>query len=376
MNDTLTLPTRPTVLVVDDTPANLSVVGNLLQSEYLVLLANSGQKGLALAEAELPDLILLDVMMPEMDGYTVCRRLKENERLAHVPVIFLTARTELQDEQHGLSLGAVDFIHKPINPAIVKARVKAQLAVKAWQDYLSSQNTGLQHRVSQGLADIVQLQDAAIDVMVSLAEFRDENTGNHVRRTSEYVRLLATDLSQLPEYADYLKPDIITLMAKSAPLHDIGKIAIPDHILLKPGKFEPDEWAVMKTHARRGYDILARAGRQMGARGRFLALAMDIAGSHHEKWDGSGYPRGLAGKAIPLAARLMAVADVFDALLARRPYKEPMTVSAAADFIVQGRGAHFDPAVVDAFLRVLPACEEVMIRLADEEETEQLAANF
>ncbi|SFV11061.1 HD domain-containing phosphohydrolase [Pseudoduganella namucuonensis] len=350
---------RPTVLVVDDTPANLSLLASLLGGEYRLQLANSGHKALALAQAEAPDLVLLDVMMPGLDGYEVCRRLKADARLARVPVLFLTARTSLEDEARGLALGAVDFIHKPISPPIVAARVRAQLALKDWQDHL-------QRRVSEGLAEIGQLQDAAIDVMVSLAEFRDENTGNHVRRTSEFVRLLACELARLPDYADELTPATIALMAKSAPLHDIGKIAIPDHILLKPGKFEPHEWTVMQTHAQRGHDILARAGRQMGTRGKFLALAMEIAGGHHEKWDGSGYPRGLAGEAIPLAARLMAVADVFDALMARRPYKEPMTAAQAAEFIVRGRGAHFDPAVVDAFLRVLPACERVALSLADE----------
>lgn len=354
-----TTPSRPTVLVVDDTPANLSLLAGLLQSEYRVQLANNGHKALALAQAEPPDLVLLDVMMPGLDGYEVCRRLKADPRLARVPVLFLTARVGLEDEQHGLALGAADFIHKPISPPIVAARVKAQLAAKAWQDHL-------QQRVSEGLADIHQLQDAAIGVMVSLAEFRDETTGNHVRRTSEFVRLLACELARLPAYAAELTPATIALMAKSAPLHDIGKIAIPDHILLKPGKFEPHEWTVMQTHAQRGQDILERAGRQMGTRGQFLELAMQIAGSHHEKWDGSGYPRGLVGDAIPLAARLMAVADVFDALMARRPYKEPMSAAAAAEFIVRGRGAHFDPTVVDAFVRVLPACERVALSLADE----------
>jgi putative two-component system response regulator len=241
-------------------------------------------------------------------------------------------------------------------------RVTAQFAIKAGQDFLRRRNDWLQQQVSQGLEEINKLQDAAIDVMVSLAEFRDENTGNHVRRTSEYVRLLATDLARLPAYAAELTPETIELMAKSAPLHDIGKIAIPDHILLKPGKFEPHEWAVMQTHAQRGYDILARAGSQLGTGGKFLAVAKDIAGSHHEKWDGSGYPRGLAGAAIPLAARLMAVADVFDALMTHRPYKEPMTAAQAAGIIERGRGSHFDPDVVNAFLRILPACESVAQR--------------
>ena len=356
---------RPTVLVVDDTPANLSLLASLLRDKYRVLLANSGAKALALAQAERPALILLDVMMPDMDGYEVCRRLKAEARLARVPVLFLTARTAIEDEERGLALGAADFIHKPISPPIVAARVKAQLEIQAWQDFLHDQNDWLQTQVAQRLAEIHHLQDAAIDVMVSLAEFRDETTGNHVRRTSQYVGLLARDLAGQPRDAALLTPEMIELMVKSAPLHDIGKIAIPDHILLKPGKFDAAEWTVMQTHARRGHDILRRAGDQMGARGQFLAVAMQIAGSHHEKWDGSGYPEGLAGEAIPLAARLMAVADVFDALLARRPYKAPMAPGTAAAIIIAGRGAHFDPAVVDAFLRQLPQFEQVAARLAD-----------
>jgi putative two-component system response regulator len=356
---------RPTILVVDDTPANLSLLANLLNVQYRVKLANGGQKALTLAAAEPPDLILLDIMMPEMDGFEVCRRLKANPATARVPVLFLTAKTEIEDEEQGLALGAVDFIHKPISPPIVAARVKAQLQVKAWQDFLHDQNAWLQRQVEARLSEINHLQDAAIHVMVSLAEFRDETTGNHIRRTSEYVRLLALELSCKPHYADLLTPERIELMAKSAPLHDIGKIAIPDHILLKPGKFEPAEWTIMQTHAMRGYDILKRAGADMGERGQFLATAMEIARSHHEKWDGSGYPDGLAGVEIPLVARLMALADVFDALLARRPYKEPMSVATATEIIVKGKGAHFDPEVVDAFIAILPQFEQVARQLAD-----------
>ena len=356
---------RPTILVVDDTPANLSLLANLLNTQYRVKVANSGAKALELAVLEAPDLILLDIMMPEMDGFEVCRQLKANPRTARVPVLFLTAKTQIEDEEHGFALGAVDFIHKPISPPIVAARVRAQLDIKAWQDFLHDQNAWLQKQVTARLTEINHLQDASIHVMVSLAEFRDETTGNHIRRTSEYVRLLALELSGKAHYASLITPERIELMAKSAPLHDIGKIAISDHILLKPGKFTPEEWGVMQTHSERGYDILARAGQQMGERGQFLSTAMEIARHHHEKWDGSGYPHGLVGAAIPLAARLMAVADVFDALLARRPYKEPMSVEQAAEIILRGKGGHFDPEVIDAFVTLLPQFEQVAISLAD-----------
>lgn len=201
--------------------------------------------------------------------------------------------------------------------------------------------------------------------MISLAEFRDECTGNHIRRTQEYVRLLAQQLALLPRYASQLTPDYVELLAKSAPLHDIGKIAIPDHILLKPGKLSADEFSIMRTHAMRGYDILCQADGYIGEQGDFLAIAMDIARYHHEKWDGSGYPHGLAGEAIPLTARLMALADVYDALHSTRPYKTAMSHAQAADIIQQGRGRHFDPELVDIFLDCAPAFVEIADRWPD-----------
>ena len=361
-----TIKQRPTILAVDDTPANLSLLNELLKGEYRMKLVNNGAKALQLAAATPPDLILLDIMMPEMDGYEVCRRLKADPATQRIPVIFLTAKDEVEDETRGFAQGAVDFIHKPISPPILAARVKTHLQIKAWQDFLADQNAWLQNEVEMRLSEINHLQDASIYVMVSLAEFRDECTGNHLLRTQEYVRLLALDLAARPAWQEVLTPGNIELIAKSAPLHDVGKIAIPDPILLKPGKLTDEEFAVIKTHAQRGYEILNRAGEHMGERGEFLALAKEIAHCHHEKWDGSGYPQGLKGKEIPLSARLMAVADVFDALLSRRPYKEPMCVADAAAAIVAGKGKHFDPDVVDSFLAVLPQLAEVAQRWSDE----------
>jgi putative two-component system response regulator len=342
--------TKPaSILAVDDTPANLSLLANLLRDDYQVRVANSGQKALDLAFAAPPDLILLDVMMPEMDGYEVIRRLKADARTARVPVMFLTAKNSVEDEEFGLSLGAVDFIHKPISPPIVLARIKSQLQIKSWQDFLQNENVWLQQEVERRLTAITRLQDASIWVMVSLAEFRDECTGNHIRRTQEYVKALAEEMARLPQYAELLTPQYIDLIAKTAPLHDIGKIAIPDNILLKPGKLTDEEFAVMKTHAQRGDDMLARAGGLMGDEAAYFDVARQIARSHHEKWDGSGYPSGLAGDAIPLSARLMAVADVYDALMTRRPYKEPMSHEQAAGVLEKGCGQHFDPEVIAAF---------------------------
>ena len=357
---------RPTVLVVDDTPANLSLLSSLLRDHYRIKVANNGARALALAAEAPPDLVLLDIMMPQMDGYEVCRRLKAAEATRRVPVIFLTAKTETEDEEHGFAVGAGDFIHKPISPPIVMARVRTHLEIKTWQDFLHNQNAWLQQEVERRLSLINHLQDASICVMVSLAEFRDECTGNHIRRTQAYVRVLAQQLAQLPKFADQLTAARIEMLAKSAPLHDIGKIAIPDHILLKPGKLDADEFAVMKTHAWRGYEMLRQAGEHMGDHGEFLAQAMDIAGGHHEKWDGSGYPGGLVGEAIPLGARIMAVADVFDALLTSRPYKAAMPRVQAVDLIVQGRGSHFDPDVVDAFLAIQAEFEQIAQQWVDQ----------
>jgi putative two-component system response regulator len=356
---------RPTILVVDDTPANLTLLANLLKEQYRIKVANNGIKALELAAAAPPDLVLLDIMMPEMGGYEVCRRLKLDEATRKVPVIFLTAKTEVEDEELGFSVGAVDFIHKPISPPIVAARVKIHLEIKSWHDFLQDQNAWLQQQVEKRLSEINHMQDASICVMVSLAEFRDESTGNHIRRTQECVRMLALELAKLPHYSELLTPSYIELMSKSAPLHDVGKIAIPDHILLKPGKHTPEEFDIMKTHAQRGYDMLKRAGDHMGEQGEFLTLAMEIAGCHHEKWDGSGYPNGLVGDSIPLSARLMAVADVFDALLARRPYKDPMSIAQATEIIIEGKGKHFDPEVVEAFVVIHDDLKRMAIQWAD-----------
>ena len=358
-------PELATVLIVDDTPANLNLLTNLLKDKYRLKVANNGVRALELATAAPPDLILLDIMMPEMDGYEVCRRLKANKATSRIPVIFLTAKNETEDEELGFSLGAVDFIHKPISPSLVAARVKTHLTIKSWQDFMLDQNSWLLKEVKQRLTEINHLQDASIYVMVSLAEFRDECTGNHIRRTQEYVKILAQYLAQLPAYQSILTEAYIELLTKSAPLHDIGKIAIPDQILLKPDSLTVNEFSIMKTHAIRGYEMLKQAGTHMGEHGNFLMIAMSIARHHHEKWDGSGYPDGLAGHAIPLPARLMAVADVYDALRSSRPYKEAMSHESAAKIIAQGRNIHFDPNIVDTFFILSTEISDITNRWPD-----------
>ena len=351
----------PTVLVVDDAPANLSLLAGLLNGSYRVKLASSGAKALELAHRAAPDLILLDIMMPEMDGYEVCRRLKADPATQLIPVLFLTAMSQPEDEAKGFEVGAADFIQKPISPAIVKARVRTHLQIKAYQDELTERNVWLQSELAQRLGQVDRLREATLHVMVSFAEFRDEETGNHVRRTQEYVRTLATHLYEQGAFLDVLNPAAIDHIAKSAPLHDIGKVATPDHILLKPGRLTPDEMAIMRQHAMQGWEMLDKASTRMGDEDGFLSHAKDIARCHHEKWDGSGYPEALVGDQIPLSARLMAVADVYDALISRRPYKEPMTHQCAVDYIRQGSGGHFDPAIVQAFEATL----DQFIRIAN-----------
>ena len=343
---------QPNILIVDDVPENLSVLGELLQPTYRVRAANSGARALQIANSPPPpDLILLDVMMPGMDGYQVLRELRDNATTRDIPVIFVTAMDGTDDEEKGLDLGAVDYITKPIRPAIVLARVRAQLELKRARDILSDHNAYLEQEVARRMAENQLIQEVSIHALAHLAETRDPETGNHLRRTQEYVRTLARSLKHHPRFSHYLDERTISQLAQSAPLHDIGKVGIPDHILLKPGKLTPDEWAIMKTHAEIGAEAIAQAIADSARPVEFLQIAQEIARGHHEKWDGSGYPRGLAGDGIPISARLMALADVFDALICARVYKPPMPYEEAYSIIVSGSGTHFDPDVVDAFIR-------------------------
>jgi putative two-component system response regulator len=340
------------ILVVDDTPDNLIMMSELLKDEYKVKVANNGEKALKISQSQTPpDLILLDIMMPVMDGYEVCRQLKANPQTQHIPVIFLTAKTDATDETKGLEIGAIDYITKPINPAILMARVKTHLDIKRMQDFLRNQNSFLEAEIIKRTREITAIQDVTIHAMASLAETRDNETGNHIRRTQNYVRVLAQKLRHHPRFSHFLDDDkIIELLYKSAPLHDIGKVGIPDKILLKPGRFEPEEFEVMKQHPALGRSAILNAEYELGLEVPFLKYAKEIAYAHQEKWDGSGYPLGLAGDNIPISARLMAVADVYDALISRRVYKEGMTHEQAVQLIIEGRGKHFDPDITDAFL--------------------------
>lgn len=341
---------KPTILCVDDTPANLLLLVELLKGAYRVKTAVNGPQALQIVAASLPDIILLDVMMPGMDGLEVCRRLKADPRCHQIPILFLTAKTDVEDEALGLSLGAADYIPKPISPPILLARVRHHLEIKKYNDLLQDRNSWLEKEVSRRISEITRMQEATIHVITTLAEFRDEETGNHIRRTQEYMRLLVDKIRLLPEHAPGLNETRSLQIVKSAPLHDVGKVAIPDTILLKPGRLTPEEFEIMKLHAVRGDEILEQAMKNLGNTGGFLEIARQIVRSHHEKWDGSGYPDGLVGTAIPLPARMMAVADVYDAIRSERPYKKPMSHEEAFAILRDGRGRHFDPQVVDIFL--------------------------
>ena len=362
---------KPTILLVDDTPDNIAVLSVLLKERYKLKIANNGVKALQVAStAPYPDLILLDVVMPEMDGHETCRRLKAAPETADIPVIFLTSRTQPEDEELGLSLGAADYIMKPISPPIVLARVATQLNLKKARQLLKDQNRHLEHLVEERTRQLMQMQEATILAMASLAETRDNETGNHIRRTQAYVKALAERLREHPRFSRTLTDENIELLFKSAPLHDIGKVGVPDRILLKPGKLDPDEFEIMKLHTVYGRDAILAVERYLGGSNGFLTFAREIAYSHQEKWDGSGYPEGLKGDAIPLSARLMAVADVYDALISRRVYKPAFDHEEAVCIMKEGRGSHFDPDILDAFLHIEETFRTIARQYSDDDEND------
>lgn len=338
--------TRQKILIVDDTPINITILADALADLYEIIIATNGKEALRLAShSPLPDLILLDVMMPEMDGYTVCKQLKKNTITKHIPVIFVTAKTDISSEEKGFNLGAVDYISKPVSPPLVRARVRTHLA-------LYDQNRHLDELVKSRTKELLLARDATIHGLAVLAETRDNETGTHITRTRTYVRNMAKHLANKSAYANQLNNETIELLYKSAPLHDIGKVGVPDSILLKPGKLTFEEFEEMKKHTTYGRDALIAAEEVLGgdSHNTFLSSAKEIAYCHHEKWDGSGYPQGLVGEDIPLSARIMAIADVYDALISKRVYKEAFSHEKAVEIMAEGRGSHFDPSILDIFL--------------------------
>jgi putative two-component system response regulator len=327
------LPRPARILAVDDEPTNLQLLRQILQEQYGLLFAKDGERALQLAQQEHPDLILLDVMMPGMTGYDVCRRLKSVEATATIPIIFVTALADTADELTGFEAGAVDYISKPVSPPIVKARVRTHLSLVRMDEL---RETRLQIVQRLGLA----------------AEYKDNETGLHVIRMSHFARLLGLAAGMTEQQADDL--------LHAAPLHDVGKIGIPDRILQKPGKLDPDEWHIMQSHVTIGANIIGQHERGV------LAMAHRIALSHHEKWDGSGYPSGLAGEAIPLEGRIVAIADVFDALTSVRPYKKAWSLEEALQYLRDNRDKHFQPALVDLFMTLIPQVRDIMQRWAEQ----------
>ena len=323
---------RPRLLLVDDEPTNLQVLRHVLQADYRLLFATDGARALQVAREQQPQLILLDIMMPGMDGYAVCRALKADAATASIPVIFITALNDSQDETAGFDVGGVDYLTKPVSPPVVRARVRTHLSLVRMDEL---RETRLQ---------IVQRLGRA-------AEYKDNETGLHVIRMSHFSQLLALAAGCSPAWAEDL--------LNAAPMHDVGKIGIPDAVLRKPGPQDAAEWDTMRRHPEIGAEIIGEHPSGV------LQLAREIALAHHEKWDGSGYPRGLAGEAIPLSARIVAIADVFDALTTRRPYKEPWPVQEAMNHIAAQAGKHFDPALVALFAPLLPQLLEIRARWAE-----------
>ena len=353
------------ILLVDDNTTNLQLLHETLDGQgYRLLIAKNGKTALAIARKANPDLILLDIMMPEMDGYEVCRRLKSDGKTDRIPVIFITALADEDDEAKGLALGAVDYITKPFNPELVRARVGIHLELKQHQDHL-------EQLVKQRTRRLELTQAVTIESLATLAEYRDPETGGHIKRTQNYVKVLAKQLKEHPRFRDELNDEVIDLLYMSAPLHDLGKIAVPDHILHKAGKLTDEEFAEMKKHTNYGHDALRITEQKLGENS-FLRFAREIAYTHQEKWDGSGYPTGLKGDEIPISGRLMALADVYDALISKRVYKPPFPHQKAVQIIVEGKGKHFDADVVDAFVELEETFRNIALSFADHDEERQM----
>lgn len=356
---------KQSVLIVDDIPENIDVLNEILRHDYRIQIAINGEIALKIANSNNhPDLILLDIIMPGMDGYEVCRRLKESDATHKIPVIFVTSKMDIEDESRGFTVGAVDYITKPVSASIVRARVSTHLA-------LYDQNRVLEEKVRKRTEQLKQafeeIKGASLETILRLsraAEYRDEDTGAHILRMSRYSAAVARKMN--------MDDTIIESILYAAPMHDVGKIGTPDRILLKPGKLDQKEWVIMKQHTANGSKILE------GSDKSFIQLGGIIAYNHHEKWDGSGYPNGLAGNEIPISGRIVAIGDVFDALTSKRPYKAPFTLKKSYKIIRDGRGSHFDPEVVDAFFACGDEISAIKSKYQDDGESKlfQLAGVF
>ena len=353
------------ILVVDDTEMNIDILVDALDEDYDVCVAMDGQSALTAVSDDLPDLILLDIMMPGIDGYEVCKRLKKNARTEEIPIIFITAMSELENKTKGFELGSVDYITKPFEITEVKARVKTHLSLMHAKKLLANQNEILEIKVKERTKELSLTQDATIFSLATLAEYRDPETGGHIRRTQNFVKALCECLKNYPKYKEFLNTATIDLLYKSAPLHDIGKVGVPDSILLKPGKLTDDEFKEMKRHTVYGRNTILAAEKILGAQSTFMTFAREIAYTHQEKWDGSGYPEGIKGEEIPLSGRIMALADVYDALTSERVYKSSFSHEKAVQIIIDGKSKHFDPDIVEAFIEITNEFEKIAADFLD-----------
>jgi putative two-component system response regulator len=350
---------RSKIIIVDDNKTNLDMGRNMLKTFYEAYPAISAVKLFELLDNIMPDLILLDIDMPDMNGYEVIQKLKNDERFADIPVIFLSAKNDPESELEGFDLGAVDYVTKPFSGPLLLKRIQKELLIVRQKKelllnkaYLEGYTDQLTTEVVKKTEEVIKLQNAVLTTVADLVEFRDKHTGGHIVRTNLYLKALFDEMVREDAYGESISGwDQSTFLA-SAQLHDVGKIGIPDHILNKPGKLTPDEFDVIKTHVNVGIDAIERIMGHIHGDNAFLTHALAIVGTHHEKWDGSGYPMGLKGKNIPLEGRLMAIADVYDALVTERPYKKAFSAEEACKIIEDGVGRHFDPVLVDIFIRV------------------------
>ena len=342
---------RQTIILVDDEPTNLMVGSNALDEHYDVLTLNSSARLLNVLEKTLPDLILLDIEMPDMNGYEVMGIIKSRPEYAHIPVIFLTAKSDYESELKGLALGAADYIFKPFSPPLLRKRIENQLLLESQRQELTHFNNNLLEMVHTKTETVVELQNAVLRTMAELVEFRDKITGGHIQRTQAYLKIMLDAMKKANLYESEIATWDMDLVFQSAQLHDVGKIAIKDGILQKPCKLTPEEFALVKEHTTFGVEVIDKI-KGYATEHAFLEYARTFALSHHERWDGSGYPNGLKGEDIPLLGRVLAIADVYDALVSERPYKKPYTHDEANKIIIESKGTHFDPAIVDIFITV------------------------
>jgi len=354
---------KETILVVDNSLDDVASIISFIQDIYRIKVANNMEDALQIVFSENPpDLIFIDSMMPGMADYEMCRYFKSIPETKDIPVIFLASKYDVADENMVFELGAVDYITKQINPAAFLARIKTHLQLKSMVYFLKDKNEYLEHEIVRRTKEVSIIQDITMVAMGSLAETRDNETGNHIRRTQNYIQLLAAHLKDHNRFRDFITNETIMMLYKSSPLHDIGKIGIPDYILLKPGELTPDEFDIMKTHTTIGRDAILSAENVIGSNASFLSFAREIVYGHHEKWNGTGYPEGLSGDKISIPARLMAVADVYDVLISRRIYKSPYLHQESVSIIKEASGTHFDPDIVDAFMERLEEIHGISVK--------------